>query len=60
MTARWDQAPVRLGLDIDNGDWLEYRLHGPTRPTGLVGVKRMIAWKLDTNNGTFSPTLLED
>nr|BFF26874.1 hypothetical protein GCM10025732_48390 [Glycomyces mayteni] len=60
VESRWDQSPVRLGIDIDLGDWVSYALYGPTRPNGLIGIKRLIGWKLSAANGTFTPVFLEE
>ena len=57
IEARWDQPPVRLGVDLMLGDWIEYELYGPSRPTGMRGYKRMIGWKLGSS-GRFTPYLL--
>lgn len=60
MECRWDQAPVRLEVDLHLGDWVIYQLYGPTRPTGMTGVERMLGWKLSTSSGRFTPYLLQN
>jgi len=57
VTARWDVAPARLGVDLSLGDDIEYRLTGHMHPLGLVGTGRMVGWNLDTTAGTFQPVL---
>jgi hypothetical protein len=57
ITARWDVAPARLGVDLNRGDDIEFRLSGHMHPLGLLGVGRMVGWRLDTAGGTFQPTL---
>lgn len=58
VTARWDQEPVRLGVDIQLGDEVEFDLYGHMHPNGLRGTGRIVGWKLDPQAGTYSPTIL--
>lgn len=58
VTCRWNVPPARLGIDVNVGDWVEYDLVGHMHPTGLQGVGRLIGWKLDPQNSTYTPTLL--
>lgn len=57
ITARWDVAPARLGVDLALGDDVEYQLTGHMHPTGTTGIGRMVGWRFDTTAGTFQPTL---
>jgi len=57
IAARWDVAPVRLGVDIALGDQVAYDLVGPMHPAGILGTARMIGWRLDSTAGTFQPVL---
>lgn len=59
VSARWDIAPFRLGVDLLIGDWVMYDVYGPARPAGFQGVARMIGWKLEASSGKFSPVLLD-
>jgi hypothetical protein len=57
LTARWDLAPARLGIDLGLGDDVEVALTGHLHPTGLLGTGRLIGWKFATEQGTFQPVI---
>jgi len=57
VTARWDTAPARLGIDLALGDDVEFALTGHMHPAGIIGTGRLIGWTFNTEQGTFKPVL---